>query len=70
MKTVQDEVYEALRVDVGQTPAQIARQVEYGSLISVRHALRELAKEKRCWHEGEDMFRIYYKVEMSDDNLA
>lgn len=65
MTTVGEEVYRVLRTDFGMRPGDVFALVRFGSLISVRHALRELKRTGRCRYEGENMFRRYFKVEPS-----
>jgi hypothetical protein len=63
MSEIPEKVYNILLTERGQSPVEIYRQVDQGSLVSTRFALRNLVKEGRCRYEGDDLFRRYFKVE-------
>jgi hypothetical protein len=46
----------------GQPPMQVYANTPGISLITVRHALRELVAKGEVRYEGEDMHRLYFKV--------
>ena len=47
----------------GMRPSEVHRALGgFGSLITVRHALRELCEQGRVKHQGLDMNRHYFRV--------
>lgn len=56
-------VEQTLNESRGMKPSEVHRALGgFGSLITVRHALRELCQQGRAKHQGPDMSRHYFRV--------